>query len=171
MKYLMGVSRGSFKKCKSFNFYSNSIKHTFCLAEKLKLSVLMIITVIQYNLWLASSTLIDIQLFHYYLDLAWSLTYRGVKAQNSGQVLFTKFSFGIQFHCKNFLNSLFELILINIITWNKLNSENFIFDHFHNYEHFVKNYGYRSKSNLTSKIPILHFPAMADDIMFKSYMI
>jgi hypothetical protein len=70
---------------------------------------------------------------------------------NSGQFQFTKFSVGVHFHRKNFLSSLFELIWINIVNWNKLKFENFISDHFHNCEHFVKNYGYRTKSNLYLK--------------------
>jgi hypothetical protein len=92
----------------------------------------MISTVIQSNLWLANVILIDIQFFQYYSDLAWSLAYRGVKAPISGQFQFTKFSIGVHFHYKNFLSSSFELILINLVNWNKLVSENFISDHFDN---------------------------------------
>jgi hypothetical protein len=59
--------------------------------------------------------------------------------------------------------------MIFIINWKKLISKNFIFDQVENYECFRKNYGYFDKSYMTFKIVILHFPAMADDIILKSY--
>jgi hypothetical protein len=50
-----------------------------------------------------------------------------------------------------------------------LKFKNFTSDQFKNYEYFGKNYGYRAKSIMTSKILILYFPAMADDIILKLY--
>jgi hypothetical protein len=129
----------------------------------------MIFIVIHSNLWLAKIIFNDIDLIRLYFDFIGLLAYRGVKAPNSDQIWLTNFFDSIRFQSKNFFSSSFELNLMIIVNWNKLKFENFIFDHFHNYKLFRKNYGYRAKSIMTPKMLILYFPSMADVIILKSY--
>jgi hypothetical protein len=140
------------------------------LQKNSKLSNLMIETVIIYNLWQVSFIFMGLVLFQFYLDFTWFLAYRGVKAPISGQVQITKFSIDDQFQYKNFFSSSFELFMIVIVNWNKLNLRNFIIDQICNYEHFVKNYGYFPKLNIIVKIQILQFSTFTFNI-FQNFII